>query len=306
MPYSWRFSFCSPAAARPQLKRTPPASSDVSSEAVSSEISSSEAAPAVSSDASSEPSSEASSSEASSSEPSEAPSAPPAPPAPTPEEIAAAEQAAREAAEKAAAEQAAQQAAAQAAAEQAAAEQAAAEQAAKEAEEQAAKEAAEKAAAEQKAAQKTTAKVSGMNFRSEVEKDLLALINEEREAEGLDPVKMDGDLQSAARIRSRELCKTGHWDHTRPNGDSWSTVITEDVPIKFAAAGENLCMTEYDDPSVDNAYSADFYMDRWLNSPSHYDNIIRPNFTHVGIGVYVSERGGVTKGYATTIFAELP
>ena len=241
----------------PAAETDPPASSDVSSEAVSSEISSSEAAPAVSSNASSEPSSEASSSEASSSEPSEAPSAPPAP---TPEEIAAAEQAAREAAEKAAAEQAAQQAAAQAAAEQAAAEQAAAEQAAKEAEEQAAKEAAEKAAAEQKAAQKTTAKVSGMNFRSEVEKDLLALINEEREAEGLDPVKMDGDLQSAARIRSRELCKTGHWDHTRPNGDSWSTVITEDVPIKFAAAGENLCMTEYDDPSVDNAYSADFYI----------------------------------------------
>lgn len=270
----------------PAAETEPPASSDVSSEAVSSEISSSEAAPAVSSDASSEPSSEASSSEASSSEPSEVSSS--APPAPSPEEIAAAEQAAREAAEKAAAEQAA------------------AEQAAKEAEEQAAKEAAEKAAAEQKAAQKTTAKVSGMNFRSEVEKDLLALINEEREAEGLDPVKMDGDLQSAARIRSRELCKTGHWDHTRPNGDSWSTVITEDVPIKFAAAGENLCMTEYDDPSVDNAYSADFYMDRWLNSPSHYDNIIRPNFTHVGIGVYVSERGGVTKGYATTIFAELP
>ena len=270
----------------PAAESENPAPADVSSEAVSSEISSSEASSAVSSDASSEVSSEASS-EAASSEPAEVSSI--APPAPTPEEIAAAEQAAREAAEKAAAEQAA----AQAAAAQAAAE-------------QAAKEAAEKEAAEQKAAQKTTTKVSGMNFRSEVEKDLLALINEEREAEGLDPVKMDGDLQSAARIRSRELCKTGHWDHTRPNGDSWSTVITEDVPVKFAAAGENLCMTEYDDPSVDNAYSADFYMDRWLNSPSHYDNIIRPNFTHVGIGVYVSERGGVTKGYATTIFAELP
>ena len=291
----------------PAAESENPAPADVSSEAVSSEISSSEASSAVSSDASSEVSSEASS-EAASSEPAEVSSI--APPAPTPEEIAAAEQAAREAAEKAAAEQAAAQAAAaQAAAEQAAreaAEQAAAEQAAKEAAEQAAKEAAEKEAAEQKAAQKTTTKVSGMNFRSEVEKDLLALINEEREAEGLDPVKMDGDLQSAARIRSRELCKTGHWDHTRPNGDSWSTVLTEDVPVKFAAAGENLCMTEYDDPSVDNAYSADFYMDPWLNSPSHYDNIIRPNFTHVGIGVYVSERGGVTKGYATTIFAELP
>lgn len=277
----------------PAAESENPAPADVSSEAVSSEISSSEASSAVSSDASSEVSSEASS-EAASSEPAEVSSI--APPAPTPEEIAAAEQAAQAAAAQAAAEQAAREAA----------EQAAAEQAAKEAAEQAAKEAAEKEAAEQKAAQKTTTKVSGMNFRSEVEKDLLALINEEREAEGLDPVKMDGDLQSAARIRSRELCKTGHWDHTRPNGDSWSTVITEDVPVKFAAAGENLCMTEYDDPSVDNAYSADFYMDRWLNSPSHYDNIIRPNFTHVGIGVYVSERGGVTKGYATTIFAELP
>lgn len=255
-------------ASAPDAEET--TSAVTSSEAVSSEASSFEVSSSeVSpSEASSEGVSSEASSEAVSSLPEEIVSATSS--VPTPEEIAAAEQAAQAAAE------------------------------------QAAKDAAEKEAAEKAAAQKTNKKVTGMNFRSEVEKDLLKLINEEREAKGLDPVKMDDDLQSAARIRSRELCKTGHWDHTRPNGDSWSTVITDDVPVKYVAAGENLCMTEYNDPDEDSAYSADFYMDRWLNSPSHYDNIIRPNFTHVGIGVYVTERNGVTKGYATTIFAELP
>lgn len=153
--------------------------------------------------------------------------------------------------------------------------------------------------------QKPKATVSGTNFLSKVEDQVLALINEERANQGLSPLASDPDLKTAARIRSKELCKSGTFAHQRPNGDEWSTVITQDVPIKFIAAGENLCTTTYNDPNLDSAYDAQFWFDRWYNSPGHYENMVRPNFTHVGVGIYCVKKDGFVYAYATTIFAEL-
>lgn len=146
--------------------------------------------------------------------------------------------------------------------------------------------------------------VSGANFKGGVEKQIMQQINEVRRENGLEPLIFDAALQSAARIRARELYKAGpnKFAHKRPNGDKWSTVITTDVPILFHDAGENLCMTEYNDPSITYATSADFYMEQWINSPAHYDNIVRENFTHAGVAVYVGKKNGITYGYAATIF----
>lgn len=152
---------------------------------------------------------------------------------------------------------------------------------------------------------KPKATISSTNFLSKVEDQVLTLINEERANQGLSPLASDPDLKTAARIRSKELYKSGTFAHQRPNGDEWSTVITQDVPVKFIAAGENLCTTTYNDPNLDSAYDAQFWFDRWYNSPDHYENMVRPNFTHVGVGIYCMEKDGFIYAYATTIFAEL-
>ena len=229
---------------------------------------------------------------------------------------AAAEAASSEAAAKAAADAASSEAAAKAASEAASSEAAAkvaSEAAVKAASEAASSEAAAKAAsdaASSEAAAKAEAKtetvsVTGKNFLSSVEKSILTKINAKREAEGLDALTYDENLRSAARIRSRELCKADKFEHKRPNGDEWQTVLEKDVPVQYIAAGENLCMTEYNDPDNDTARDASFWVKQWMNSPPHYENIMRAEFTHAGVGLYYIEKNGMVYAYATMIFAKL-
>ncbi|MBE6907510.1 MAG: CAP domain-containing protein [Ruminococcaceae bacterium] len=204
------------------------------------------------------------------------------------------------------------EAAASEAAAKAASEAAASEAAAKAASEAAASEAAVKAASEAAASESSvtaakteTVSVTGKNFLSSVEKSILTKINAEREAEGLDALTYDENLRSAARIRSRELCKADKFEHKRPNGDEWQTVLEKDVPVQYIAAGENLCMTEYNDPDNDTARDASFWVEQWMNSPPHYENIMRAEFTHAGVGLYYIEKNGMVYAYATMIFAKL-
>lgn len=226
---------------------------------------------------------------------------------------AASEAAAFEAAQRAAAEAKAAEEARRAAAEAAAfeAEQRAAEEAQRAAEEAAAFEAeqraaeeAQKAAAE--AAQKASVKkasASGKNFLSDIESEVLALQNQERARLGIPALQYDPELQNAARIRSRELCQAGVFAHTRPDGRQWNTVLIEDVPYDYLSAGENLAIVESSDPNIDLPEDPDFWVDGWINSPSHYKNMIRAEYNRAGVGIYKVVRNGETCAIATTIFA---
>lgn len=226
---------------------------------------------------------------------------------------AASEAAAFEAAQRAAAEAKAAEEARRAAAETAAfeAEQRAAEEAQRAAEEAAAFEAeqraaeeAQKAAAE--AAQKASVKkasASGKNFLSDIESEVLALQNQERARLGIPALQYDPELQNAARIRSRELCQAGVFAHTRPDGRQWNTVLIEDVPYDYLSAGENLAIVESSDPNIDLPEDPDFWVDGWINSPSHYKNMIRAEYNRAGVGIYKVVRNGETCAIATTIFA---
>lgn len=263
--------------------------SEEAAKAASEAAASEEAARAVSQAAASEEAARAASQAAASEEAARAAS-----------QAAASEEAARAASEAAASEEAARAASEAAASEEAA--RAASEAAASEAAAQAASE----AAAEKAAAKKSTAKkvnVSGANFLSDVESEVLQLQNEERARLGLQPLQYDADLQAAARIRSRELCKAGMFAHTRTDGREWYTVLKEDVPYAYKSAGENLGTAEYNDPSVHLATDPDFWVDSWIDSPPHYKNMIRSEYNRAGVGIYSVVRDGMTYAYATTIFA---
>lgn len=235
---------------------------------------------------------------------------------------AAAETAAFEAAQKAAAEAAAaeeaQRAAAEAAAfeaeQRAAAEAAAAEEAQRAAALEAERRAAEEAAAKeaQRAAEETAAqaaqrnaakKASGKNFLSDIESEVLALQNQERARLGLPALQYDPELHNAARIRSRELCQAGVFAHTRPDGRQWNTVLIEDVPYDYLSAGENLAIVESSDPNIDLPEDPDFWVDGWINSPSHYKNMVRAEYNRAAVGIYKVVRNGETCAIATTVFA---
>lgn len=119
---------------------------------------------------------------------------------------------------------------------------------------------------------------------------ILELVNQYRQQAGLNTLKYSSKLQKAADIRAREIVTL--FDHTRPNGASCSTAVTDDG-ISFSAFGENIFMCS----GVSNVTSK-LIFDAWMDSPSHRENILREGFTDMCIGIY--SVGGST--YAVQLF----
>lgn len=126
----------------------------------------------------------------------------------------------------------------------------------------------------------------------DIENYVFARVNELRASLGLNTLISNSTLVDYAFIRAKESKE--HWAHVRPDGTSWSTVIAED-DVNNHLTGENLTMgTGF------AAYEyADMIFKSWLNSPSHYNNMIAPIHKELGVAVYIDEEGGY---YATQLF----
>lgn len=125
-----------------------------------------------------------------------------------------------------------------------------------------------------------------------MENYVFARVNELRIAKGLNPVVPNNTLVEYAYIRAQE---TEHvWSHTRPDGTAWYTVISP-TDTQNNLKGENLTMGsgfyEYE--------FADMIFKSWLNSPSHYQNMITATHQQLGLAVYINNNGSY---YATQIF----
>lgn len=116
---------------------------------------------------------------------------------------------------------------------------------------------------------------------------VVALVNEERAKAGLAPVTMNVTLTKAANVRSKEIVTS--FSHTRPNGSSFSTAITQQG-MNYRGAGENIAYGQFTPEQV---------MDGWMNSSGHRANILNKNYTTIGVGYYKSASG---VGYWTQLF----
>lgn len=85
----------------------------------------------------------------------------------------------------------------------------------------------------------------------------------------------------AAQIRAQEI--TTVFSHQRPDGSDCYTVLEETgANAGTYYAGENI--------AAGNATAA-ATVEQWMNSPGHGNNILNPNYTHLGVG-YVNTPGG--------------
>ena len=109
------------------------------------------------------------------------------------------------------------------------------------------------------------------DFASQV----VALVNAERAKQGLSALKVDAKVQQAALVRAQESAQS--FSHTRPNGSSFSTALTE-AGVSFRRSGENIAYGQSTPQQVMNA---------WMNSSGHRANILNENFTTIGVGYTV-------------------
>ena len=85
-------------------------------------------------------------------------------------------------------------------------------------------------------------------------------------------LKRDSKLEKIAMTRAQEMAETGAFSHTRPNGKSGLSLIKGNK-----AKGENLAKGQTTCEEVTAA---------WYASPGHRKNMLRKNFTKVGIAGY--------------------
>lgn len=101
--------------------------------------------------------------------------------------------------------------------------------------------------------------------------EMLELVNEERTANGIDPLVMDVSMLKHAMVRAAEIAL--YFSHTRPNGLD----CTEGCDIVFfhenIAAGRS-----YSTPQ--RAFDA------WKSSSGHYKNIMNTTLKTIGVGVF--------------------
>ncbi len=147
-----------------------------------------------------------------------------------------------------------------------------------------------KARLESGAYQQNTQDITGNLW---VENYVFARVNELRVALNLQPVVHESSLLSYAYQRAQESAI--RWAHTRPDGSSWNTVISP-LDTENRLTGENLTMGSgfypYEYP--------DMIFKSWINSPSHYANMINPQHQRLGLAVSVTEAGAY---YAAQIFS---
>lgn len=103
-------------------------------------------------------------------------------------------------------------------------------------------------------------------------KELLDIVNEERIRNGLSELAWSDRLCEAAMIRAKEASVS--WSHTRPDDTPYYTVDPEVV------YGENLAFGYVTPQEV---------FDAWMESESHKDNLLHPDFTTVAFGLYIDD-----------------
>lgn len=118
--------------------------------------------------------------------------------------------------------------------------------------------------------------VPNIDHVKNVETQVLTLVNQERYKAGLKPLQMDWELQRVARMKSQDMAQKNYFSHTSPTYGSPFDMM-KSFGIKYRSAGENIASGQRTPQDV---------MDSWMNSSGHRANILKPDFTHIGVGYY--------------------
>lgn len=166
----------------------------------------------------------------------------------------------------------------------------------------------------------------------EIERHIAELINERREADGLDPLRLDGSTSNSvtemARDHSAAMAEEGEAVHVidgntstdryhqyelyttcrwrQPGGESFASSDHNGITGSengFEAVARTIAGREYEDDGDtffhrDEEAVAEHIVDEWWNStlPPYADRLTLPNARHLGVGVEITQYGEV---YAT-------
>ncbi len=124
----------------------------------------------------------------------------------------------------------------------------------------------------------------GIRHLEKVEDLVLEMTNQVRRAKGVAPLIKDDELREMARAYSDDMLVRGFFDHTDPDGVPFYERISNNYHHHVRLVGENIWDARDYDPDKAKQVAQEI-MDSWLTSPGHRENLLDPEFTHLGVGV---------------------
>lgn len=133
--------------------------------------------------------------------------------------------------------------------------------------------------------EKNTTTNQGINNQ---EQQMINLVNQSRQQNGLPALKADNQLSEIARIKSKDMIDKNYFSHNSPTYGSPFDML-KNFGVSYIKAGENIAGNQ----TVEKAHEA------LMNSPGHRANILNSEYTHIGIGI---QKGGNYGNMFTQIF----
>ncbi|MGI6778218.1 MAG: CAP domain-containing protein [Acetivibrionales bacterium] len=130
------------------------------------------------------------------------------------------------------------------------------------------------------------------NTLTDLEQEMLSLVNEARSQNGATPLEIDMELTNVARIKSQDMIDKNYFSHNSPTYGSPFDMM-KSFGINYVHAGENIAGNQ----TVQAAHNA------LMNSPGHRKNILSGDYTHIGIGI---KRGSSYGNIFTQMFISKP
>ena len=118
------------------------------------------------------------------------------------------------------------------------------------------------------------------------------LTNDDRLEAKLPKLKTNPLLAEAAQLKAEDMARRGYFSHVDPDGrEPWYWF--NQIGYHYTSAGENLAVNFFDSSEIEKA---------WMNSPAHRENILKRQFTEMGIGVAAGEYEGYNTLFIVQFF----
>ena len=123
--------------------------------------------------------------------------------------------------------------------------------------------------------------------------NVVSLTNIERQGDNLPVLRTSDLLTQAAQLKAEHMADNEYYAHVSPDGKT-PLYWLDRVGYKYLNAGENLVI---DRTTAEQAVSA------WMHSKDHRANILRPQFTEIGVGVADGRYKGEDTIFVVQVFA---
>lgn len=130
---------------------------------------------------------------------------------------------------------------------------------------------------------------------TQIEDAILSQVNRVRSEHGLGALRMNPQLQQAARSHSEQMARQNFFSHVDPKGKDVVDRIQSQGVTGFRSVGENIFVGQ------NLANLVESVIQGWMTSPGHKRNLLSSEYREVGTGVAVSDK---QKVYATQVYLD--